>query len=135
MMGLEALESTASWFPSSDRLTAAVQLAGEWNGAVLVECGHDVARRLTGRFLSLDPPPSVDDMVRDVLGEIANMVGGNLKCALTSGIRLSMPSVVDGSDYHVRICGAVLRDRLAFECSDGLFWTTIASEVPTQLTS
>jgi hypothetical protein len=60
-----------------------------------------------------------------VLGELANMIGGNLKCVLTRGIRLSMPSVVDGSDYSLRVCGAEIRERLAFGCAEGPFWVTV----------
>jgi CheY-specific phosphatase CheX len=66
----------------------------------------------------------VDDVVRDVLGELANMIGGNLKCVLTPGIRLSMPSIVDGSDYSLRVCGAEVPERLAFQCAEGPFWIT-----------
>jgi CheY-specific phosphatase CheX len=63
--------------------------------------------------------------VRDVLGELVNMIGGNMKCVLTRGIQLSMPSVVDGSDYSLRICGAAVRERLAFRCAEGAFWVTV----------
>ncbi len=63
--------------------------------------------------------------MRDVLGELANMIGGNLKSLLGSGIRLSMPSVVDGVSYSVRVCGAEIREQLAFECDEGLFWITV----------
>ncbi len=125
MLGLEIGECQAPWFPGADRLTAAVHLAGDWNGAVLVECDRGQACRFAGRFLSMDPPETVDDVVRDVLGELANMIGGNLKCVLTRGIRLSMPSVVDGSDYSLRVCGAEVRERLAFRCAEGPFWITI----------
>ncbi len=125
MLGLEAAESGTPWFPGVDRLTSAVHLAGDWNGAVLVECSRSQACRFAGRFLSMDPPGAVDDVVRDVLGELANMIGGNLKCVLTRGIRLSMPSVVDGSDYSLRVCGAEVRERLAFECAEGPFWVTV----------
>ena len=127
MLGLEAGECGAPWFPGGDRLTAAVHLAGDWNGAVLLECDRRQACRFAGRFLSMDPPGTVDDVVRDVLGELANMLGGNLKCVLTRGIRLSMPSVVDGSDYSLRICGAEARERLAFQCAEGPFWVTVVS--------
>jgi hypothetical protein len=48
-----------------------------------------------------------------------------MKCVLTRGIRLSMPSVVDGGDYSLRVCGAKVRKRLAFQCAEGLFWITV----------
>jgi chemotaxis protein CheX len=125
MLNLEAVENQNPWFPGADRLTATVHLAGDWNGAVLLECDRRQACCFAGRFLSMDPPEDVDDVVRDVLAELANMIGGNLKCVLTRGIRLSMPSVVDGSDYSLRVCGAEVHERLAFQCVEGLFWVTV----------
>jgi len=125
MVSLEIGNCGTPWFAGRDRLTSAIHLAGDWNGAVLLECDRRQACRFAGRFLSMDPPDTVDDVVRDVLGELANMIGGNLKCVLTPGIRLSMPSVVDGSEYSVRICGAEVRERLSFQCAEGLFWITV----------
>ena len=125
MMSLTVNQDGTPWFPSPDRLTSALHLAGDWNGAVLVECSRSQACRFAGRFLSQDPPASVDDDVRDVLGELANMIGGNLKCVLTRGIRLSMPSVVDGSDYSMRVCGAEIRERITLGCDEGPFWVTV----------
>jgi chemotaxis protein CheX len=124
MMSLEVGESATPWFAGGGRLTSAVHLAGDWNGAVLLECDQRQACRFAGRFLSMDPPETVDDVVRDVLGELANMIGGNLKCVLT-GTRISMPSVVDGSEYSLHVCGAEVRERLALQCAEGTFWITV----------
>ncbi|MBI3680898.1 MAG: chemotaxis protein CheX [Acidobacteria bacterium] len=126
MLSLQVGQCEMPWLPGGDRLTAAVHLAGDWNGAVLLECDRGQACQFAGRFLSMDPPGAVDDVVRDVLGELANMIGGNLKCVLTRGIRLSMPSVVDGSDCSLRIYGAEVRERIAFRSAEGPFWITIA---------
>jgi chemotaxis protein CheX len=128
MTSLEVTDCETPWFPGRDRLTSALHLSGEWNGAVLLECDRRQACAFAGRFLSIDPPETVDDVVRDVLGELANMIGGNLKCVLTPGIRLSMPSIVDGSDYTVRVCGAEVRERLPFQCELGPFWITLLTK-------
>lgn len=130
MMSLQVRECATRWFAAGDRLTSAVHLAGDWNGAVLFECSRSQACRFAGRFLAaaapaIDTAKTVDDDVRDVLGELANMIGGNLKCLLGSGIRLSMPSVVDGTNYSLRVCGAEVRERLAFQCAEGVFWITV----------
>lgn len=130
MLSLQASESQSPWFPSGYRLTAVVHLAGDWNGAVLLECDRTQACRFAGRFLSMDTFEAVDDVVRDVLGELANMIGGNLKCVLTRGIRLSMPSVVDGSDYGLRVCRSEVGERLAFQCAEGPFWITVLTTRP-----
>jgi len=125
MLNLEADEGGIPWFPGADRLTAAVHLAGAWNGAVLLECDRREACLFAARYLSMDAREVVDDVVRDVLGELANVIGGNLKSALGSGIGLSMPSVVDGSNYSLRVCGADVHTRVAFRCADGFFWVTV----------
>jgi chemotaxis protein CheX len=124
MLNLEVGVGGTPWFPGENRLTSAVHMTGEWNGVVLVECDRAQACRFAGRYLSIDPPETVDDVVRDVLGELANMIGGNLKCVMHPGIRLSMPSVVDGSDC-LRVCGAEILERLGFHSVEGLFWITV----------
>jgi chemotaxis protein CheX len=128
MMNLEVVPSQIPWSPSHDQLTSAVRLSGEWNGAVLFECNRWQACRFAGRFLSMDPPDAVNGDVRDVLGELANMIGGNMKCAVTTGLSLSLPSVTDGSDYGLPVCGSEILNRLGFECAEGPFWVTILAE-------
>jgi chemotaxis protein CheX len=125
MMDLEVFRGETPWAPSQDQLTSAVHLSGDWNGALLFECNRWQACQFAGRFLSMDPPDTVTDDVRDVLGELANMIGGNMKCALATGLSLSMPSVTDGSDYGLRVCGSEVQDRLSFQCAEGPFWVTL----------
>ena len=127
MMDLEVSPSDAPWNPSGDRLTSTVYLTGEWNGAVLFDCNPRQACQFAGRILSMDPPAIVDDDVRDVLGELANMIGGNMKCGMTTGVSLSMPTVMEGRDYDMRICGSQVLERIAFQCADGHFWVTVLS--------
>jgi len=130
MLNLDVAQCEAPWFPSEDRLTSSIHLAGDWSGAVLLECNEQQACRFAGRFLAMDPPEAVDDVVRDVLGEMANMIGGNLKCILSPGIQLSMPSVIIGSDYSLRVCGAKVRERLTFHSAEGVFWSTLLTMQP-----
>jgi CheY-specific phosphatase CheX len=56
----------------------------------------------------------VDDDVRDVLGELANMMDGNIKSEMTTGVRLSMPTMVDGSHAGLHFCGSKVQERLPF---------------------
>jgi chemotaxis protein CheX len=96
----------------------------------LLECDRREACQFAGRFLSMDSPEAVTDDVRDVLGELANMIGGNIKSAVAAGLSLSMPSVTDGSDYGLRVCGSQVQDRLSFQCEDGPFWVTLLAVAP-----
>jgi len=128
MVCLEVSATDQSWIPEGDRLTATIHLAGDWKGALALECGHKQACGFAARFLSMERPEMVDDVVRDVLGELANMIGGNLKCVLAGGLRLSMPSVVDGANHNLRVCRAGVRERLVFECEEGAFSVAVLRE-------
>jgi chemotaxis protein CheX len=125
MMNLEAFRSPAPWFADEERVTASVQLSGDWTGSLTVECGRWQLARLAGRFLSLEPEAVAGDVALDVLGELANMIGGNLKSMLSPGIQISMPNVSHGS-------GTAPPDslQLAFETVAGVFWVTAANYEP-----
>jgi CheY-specific phosphatase CheX len=125
MMGLEVFPSDAKWRPTGDRLTSFVHLTGDWNGVVLLDCNPQQACQFAGRILAMDPPDAVDDDVRDVLGELANMIGGNLKSGMATGVRLSMPTVMEGHDYDMRICGSQVLERVSLACECGDFWVTV----------
>lgn len=125
MLGLDVSPSEVPWRPAEDRLTSYVQLSGDWNGAVLLECTRRQACLFAGLILATDPPEVVDDDVRDVLGELANVIGGNMKCGMSTAARLSMPIVIDGGEYDLRIFGSKSRERLTFQSSEGPFWVTI----------
>jgi len=48
-----------------------------------------------------------------------------MKSGMSTGVRLSMPSVMNGRDYDVRVCGSEVQHRIAFQCDDGNFWVTV----------
>jgi len=125
MMSLEVSDCEMPFSSQGDRLTSFVYLTGGWNGAVLFQCNRRQACQFAGRILSMDSPQAVDDDVRDVLGELANMIGGNMKSGMGDGVRLSMPMVMEGNDYDLRACGSQILERLAFHSAEGHFWVTV----------
>jgi chemotaxis protein CheX len=130
MLSVEIQPAEQEWRSARDRLTGAVYLAGAWRGAVLLECDRGQAYHFTHRLMGLPLPEEVDDDVRDTMGELANMIGGNLKSVLPRGVVLSMPSVVEGGDYSLRVCGGnAVMERLAYRSPEGVFWVTLV-ELP-----
>jgi chemotaxis protein CheX len=125
MLGLEVYRCDALWGPDADRVTATVRLLGDWNETLLLECSHWQACHFAGRLLSADAPDTVDDDVRDALGELANIIGGNMKIGMARGLKMSMPSVTDDTDYGLRTRACEIESRLAFACVEGLFWVTL----------
>jgi hypothetical protein len=81
----------------ADALSAWVDVVGPWTGAVVLTTGArtatDLCRALLGEAA---PEPLEDEDVADAFGEIANVVGGNVKAALPGPSRLGLPEVGDG---------------------------------------
>jgi len=82
---------------------ACVQITGAWEGAVRVDCSLGLARVATSRFLAVEPEQVTIDQIRDAMGELANMSAGSVKPLLPRPCQLSLPTVADGSDYHISV--------------------------------
>lgn len=128
MMEIDVCATDAPWRPNRDRLTSSVYLEGEWNGAVSLVCDRHQAREFAGKFLSMEPPEAIDNDVRDVLGELANMIGGNIKSMMEKNVRLSLPSVIDGSNYELRVCGSHIEEAVGFRFYGGDFWVLVCAQ-------
>ncbi|MBZ5575783.1 MAG: chemotaxis protein CheX [Acidobacteriia bacterium] len=125
MMNLEVTRAEIPWAPATDVITGAVHFAGEWKGAVLLECTKPQAFEFAHRLMSIETPTEINDDIRDTMGELTNMLAGNLKSVLPRGIGLSMPLVVEGRDYSLRVCGSSVIDRMPFSSDLGVLWVTL----------
>lgn len=77
--------------PARD-IVAGVTIEGAWRGAVEVHVSEGLAKRLARDVLMIDDAPADSADVADLVGEVANMIGGNLKGLLPDECRLSIPS-------------------------------------------
>ena len=125
MLGLEIEPYPMPWLRPPDMVTAAVYFAGTWNGAVLLECTGRQARVFAQILMSIGMPETIDDDVKDALGELANMMAGNLKSVLPTGVVLSMPSVIQGNDYSLTMCGKLAVERVPFWSIEDIFGITL----------
>jgi CheY-specific phosphatase CheX len=91
----------------ADALSAWVDVVGPWTGSVVLTTGPQTAAELTRALLAEAAPEVLEDEdVVDAFGEIANVVGGNVKAALPGTHALSLPQV--GSAPGVRNPGDVV---------------------------
>jgi chemotaxis protein CheX len=96
-----------------------VHVSGEWTGSVFVSCDLEVATAAAEAMFAADPGSLSADEVSDALGELTNMVGGNIKSLLPAPSRLSVPTIAVGVAGSVRIPGAVLLDRVVLLSAPG----------------
>lgn len=125
MLAYEIHESGDDYNSRTNTITSAVFFAGAWKGVVIVECSEEQSRFLASRLMGIPEPAETDDDTRDSMGEVANMIGGNLKSVLPPGVSLSMPSVVQGADYAYRICRSNQIARFSFRGDAGPLWVTL----------
>jgi chemotaxis protein CheX len=93
-------------------LTSMIGLGGGLRGVLAIHCPASVAKAITGMFLDIEVV-ELDEDVKDAIGEIANMVAGNLKVAYATiavGIELAIPTSIVGEAFNV--CGSAKAQRI-----------------------
>lgn len=73
---------------------SSVSITGSWTGHVVYASSTAAARRAAAAFLAMGVDEVSPEDLIDVLGELANIVGGNVKAMLPPGALLSLPQVV-----------------------------------------
>ncbi|MBX9678082.1 MAG: chemotaxis protein CheX [Gemmataceae bacterium] len=101
-----------------DDLTGCVHITGEWDGVVTLVCPRRMVQRASGVMFGIDAAAAPKDLLNDALGELINVLGGNLKALMPGPSRLSLPIVVDGSDYTMAIRNARVVNHVSFQCDD-----------------
>lgn len=113
--------------PGKFETTAFIALTGGWNGTLTVECSREQARCFASAMLGMSAEELEPADITDAVGEIANIVAGNLK-VLFPGARLGLPSVIQGTDYALRVCNAKPFSRAAFSSPWGPFQISLFEE-------
>ncbi len=80
--------------PPADAVSSWVDVDGPWRGRVVLTTGRQTAEDLAVVLFGDETPDRLDaDDIADALGELANVVGGNVKAALPGPSRLGLPEV------------------------------------------
>ncbi|MGC4082688.1 MAG: chemotaxis protein CheX [Vicinamibacterales bacterium] len=108
-------------------LAGIVQITGAWKGAVTVQVPAPLAERLAATmFMRRTGRPTAEEQI-DALGEITNMIGGSVKGLIEGRCHLSLPAVIAGSGYEVRIPGGRTVNEVAFTCDGHGFVVSVVS--------
>jgi chemotaxis protein CheX len=75
-------------------VAAAVSVTGAWRGHVVIECSTAASRLAAAALLGVPAGEVTEADVADALGELANIIGGNVKALLPEPSALSLPYVV-----------------------------------------
>ncbi len=103
-----------------------VGITGNWDGAVIVACERALAVRFARAMFGISDEEVGESDINDALGELVNMIGGNLKSMLPPPCHLSLPTVVAGREYRVRLPGAKVVRELDFAANGARLRIAIA---------
>jgi chemotaxis protein CheX len=124
MLSLDVDLSDREPFKNSDdfRVMGAVDFAGGVHGSIQFQVSKTFGRMITAGMLGQDLDEVQDiDSVKDVIGEMTNILGGNLKAAFCdTGLecQISTPSLTVGLDFNIEILNMDRYERFAFKLND-----------------
>lgn len=124
MLSLEVDLSDREPFKDLDdfRVMGAVDFAGGVHGSIQFQVSKTFARMITAGMLGQELDEIQDiDTVKDVIGEMTNILGGNLKAAFCdTGLdcHISTPSLTVGLDFDIEILNMDRYERFAFRLND-----------------
>jgi chemotaxis protein CheX len=95
-------------------VVSAVQIVGDWQGAVRLDIDLELARRACANLVGLEPDDLSAQDIRDAAGELANMTGGSVKALCSPTSRLSLPSVAMGRDFEFTVSQGRVISKLSF---------------------
>ena len=132
-VSLEATETVSADSLTGVRNVSSVCFAGDATGIVSIHVGTDLCRRMAANMLGMKPE-EIDgaDEINDMLAELSNIVGGNLKSALTdTGLRcaLSTPSCTTGSDFMIEALNLERYERFAFQTEDHIVFVELGVKI------
>jgi chemotaxis protein CheX len=128
---LEADVATSAQAHPDPAVTALIAFGGNWSGGFELRLDYQSAVALARAFLQTDDMNEFNDDVRDAIGELANVIAGNLKAILPLGTTLGAPSIVEGKDYAIRICGQHVVGSTSFASSLGSFDIRLVEDLKT----
>jgi len=117
-MELEVSESIAAADLEGMRNAASVCFAGDATGIVNIQVSDEFSRIMAAGMLGMDPGEiEGQEGILDLLGELANIVGGSLKSALNDAglaCALSPPCFTTGTDFQIEPLNLERYERMAF---------------------
>jgi chemotaxis protein CheX len=131
VLGLPLVPSPSgvSKAPAQGVLTGSVAISGAWQGVVVLQCSTAFAQRAASVMFGLEPEYVGREEELDALGELANMVSGNLKALLPGPSRLCLPIVAEGPG-DLSVSAADVASQVRLDCDDDAIVVSLVSTRP-----
>jgi chemotaxis protein CheX len=117
-MGIEPAEDDRHPPDGEETVSACVHISGGWNGSVILSCPSTLGIAIAAAMFELEHDEVDDELLHDAVGEVANMIGGNVKGLVPGPSQLSLPTVATGLHTRLAVPGSHPVTRVGFrsEC-------------------
>ncbi len=106
-------------FQSNHDISGIIGFSGTLRGTIVIGLDQEFAFAAAEAFFG-GKPTSIDEEVLDMVGELANMIGGNAKERMTiTGVNLGLPTVICGKGHRVSFDPGAQVELLPFTCAHG----------------
>jgi chemotaxis protein CheX len=130
MLGVECRRVTAEPVREKESVTAVVGIGGLLSGACVFRSGARTALKIAARMTGMEFD-SVDDVVKDGIGELCNMLAGAWKGRvpdLAAHTGLSVPAVITGRDYNLHVQAPEFQIHHTYSFEEESFEVTIVCD-------
>ena len=127
MVALSASAGTSferKGLPPHESIAGVIHLSGKYTGYAAIHLPSTVAALVTSSMMYMELDKVTEENVSDSVGELANILAGNIKSALDSSgraIRLSWPMLVHGQDFAADRLPGATPITVPFYLDDGEF--------------
>jgi len=108
-------------------LAGCVQITGKWQGTVTLYAPREIGKKVAATIYGLKETEVDNQQVQDVIGEITNILAGNIKSLFPAPCSLSLPSVAI-TDYKLHHPGSQTLTAVNFDCEGLPFLVVLLQE-------
>ena len=117
-MEIESIPEVPPDFREDKRTVGTVSFAGDVQGLFNIQVNDSFARTMTAAMLGMEEDEiESDEEVFDVIREMSNIIGGNLKSSFVDvglSCALSTPAITNGLDFRVESLNIIKTQRFLF---------------------
>jgi flagellar motor switch protein FliN len=121
-MEVEHIKEVPESFKESKRTVGSVTFSGDVDGIFNIQVNDDFGRVMTAAMLGIEAyEVESEEDVYDVIREMSNIIGGNLKSQFVDvelSCILSTPSITNGNDFRVETIGSIKTEQFVFSYED-----------------
>lgn len=114
------IEPRAAMKPSEieHAMAACIQITGGWQAVVVLYCPARLVRRAAAAMFGMSDEAATPDDLQDVMCELVNIIGGNVKGMLEGPCHISLPAFIEGLNYRLVFPRHMLLGNATFQCQD-----------------